>query len=40
MDNVIARDTQEIARHSSFQLRERQMNLYGICDKCQMAEAS
>ncbi len=40
MDSVIARDTQEIARHSSFQLRERQMNLYGICDKCQMAEAS
>jgi Fur family ferric uptake transcriptional regulator/Fur family peroxide stress response transcriptional regulator len=40
MDQVIAQDTEAIAQHSSFKLTERQMNLYGVCDKCQMAEAS
>ncbi|WP_456392883.1 Fur family transcriptional regulator [Nitratifractor sp.] len=40
LDSHLAEDTQKVAQRSSFALKERQMNLYGVCDKCQMAEAS
>jgi Fur family ferric uptake transcriptional regulator/Fur family peroxide stress response transcriptional regulator len=40
LDEVLAEDTKKIAQNSSFTLTERQLNLYGVCDKCQMAEAS
>jgi Fur family ferric uptake transcriptional regulator/Fur family peroxide stress response transcriptional regulator len=40
LDEILAEDTKKIAKNSSFALKERQLNLYGICDKCQMAVAS
>jgi len=40
MDPVLEEDTRKVARNSSFALKERQLNLYGVCDKCQMAQAS
>ena len=40
MDPVLEEDTRKVAQNSSFALKERQLNLYGVCDKCQMAEAS
>jgi Fur family ferric uptake transcriptional regulator/Fur family peroxide stress response transcriptional regulator len=40
LDDILAEDTKKIAQNSSFALKERQLNLYGVCDKCQMAAAS
>jgi len=40
MDPVLDEDTRKVASNSSFALRERQLNLYGVCEKCQMAVAS
>jgi len=40
LDEILAEDTKKIAKNSSFALKERQLNLYGVCDKCQMAVAS
>ena len=40
LDEILAEDTKKIAKNSSFALKERQLNLYGVCNKCQMAVAS
>jgi Fur family ferric uptake transcriptional regulator/Fur family peroxide stress response transcriptional regulator len=40
LDKILAEDTSKIAQHSSFALKERQLNLYGICRECQSAKAS
>ncbi len=33
-DEKIAKDTIEVANKSHYKLKERQINLYGICPKC------
>jgi Fur family ferric uptake transcriptional regulator/Fur family peroxide stress response transcriptional regulator len=40
LDPILEEDTLNVAKNSSFALKARQLNLYGVCDKCQMAEAS
>jgi len=34
LDEVIARDTETIAKDSAFTLQNRQVNLYGVCEAC------
>ena len=38
LDDTIIEDTKEIAKNSSFKLKGQQVNLYGICQKCQKRE--
>jgi Fur family peroxide stress response transcriptional regulator len=40
LDTVLAQDTDKVAQDSSFALKERQLNLYGICHECQNSKAS
>ncbi|WP_457606281.1 Fur family transcriptional regulator [Nitratifractor sp.] len=40
LDSVISEDTSKIAENSSFELRGRQVNLYGVCADCRQAKAS
>ena len=40
LDEILAEDTNKIAQNSSFALKERQLNLYGICHECQSVQAS
>ena len=40
LDEILAEDTSKVARKSSFVLKERQLNLYGVCSDCQSAKAS
>ncbi|WP_292656684.1 Fur family transcriptional regulator [Nitratifractor sp.] len=40
LDEDLAHDTRKVADSSSFALRERQLNLYGLCSKCQVSKAS
>ncbi len=35
LDKILAEDTHKVAKNSSFALKERQLNLYGICNDCQ-----
>jgi len=40
MQGVVMEATHKVAEHSSFKLKERTINLYGVCDQCQMAQVS
>jgi len=40
MDGILAEDTSEIARQSDFDLKGRQLNLYGVCHECRSRKAS
>ncbi|WP_292662684.1 transcriptional repressor [Nitratifractor sp.] len=40
LDDVIGEDTRKIAENSSFELKGRQVNLYGVCAECRTALAS
>ncbi|NKQ41170.1 MAG: transcriptional repressor [Sulfurovum sp.] len=35
LDENTAKDTAKVAEGSSFSLKHRQVNLYGVCDSCQ-----
>ncbi len=40
LDPTINEDTRKVAEDSSFELRDRQVNLYGLCGECRSAKAS
>ena len=40
IDEILIRDTDEIARESAFALHDRQVNLYGVCSACREDMAS
>ncbi len=40
MDDLIGSDTMKVAKDASFDLRRRQINLYGVCGACGNSEVS
>ena len=40
LDEHLAEETRKVASSSSFVLRERQLNLYGVCGECRVSRAS
>ncbi|ADV46286.1 Fur family transcriptional regulator [Nitratifractor salsuginis] len=40
LDEILSEDTDKVAWDSSFELKERQLNLYGICSDCRNKQAS